>query len=152
VASVAIVAILAFGSPVKSNQDWRAAVSHLQDLSDGDTLILAHPKLIESRQLGWFDDPERLSYLLSPFSYYPVPGELILLPNLLDDPGVVDYLDELTTTRLEPSEGFLMITRAPEIPYREWLDGRLTDGWKWSEVGAFGDIEVIEFKKSEGER
>lgn len=152
VACMAIIGIATFSSPLKVGQDWRAAAAATAQLSDEETVILAHPKLIESDRLDWFADPEKRSYLLSVFSYYPVPGELVLLPFELDDAESFAYMDELVEARLLELDRFLLITKSPEVPYAEWLDGRLASDWGWREVGSFGNVTVFEFTRDSDER
>jgi hypothetical protein len=43
---------------------------------------------------------------------------------------------------------FLLVTRYPQVPFRDWLDGRLTpEGYGSRVIGTFGVIQVIEFSR-----
>jgi mannosyltransferase len=149
-AVLAILSVMAYGGILKNGQDWRGTAAFERGTADASTIVLLHPALVESAQLDWFSDPTRLSYLLSVVSYYPMDGHVTLLPYTLDDPAVV-YLERLVTTELAAADRFLLITRYPFVPYREWLDGRLaSDGFESRIIGRFGVIEVIEFRRSVG--
>jgi hypothetical protein len=44
---------------------------------------------------------------------------------------------------------FLLVTRDTLVPFRDWLDGRLTpEGYTSRVIGTFGVIQVIEFLRS----
>jgi mannosyltransferase len=144
---LAILSVLAYGGTLKLGEDWRGAAAFERGQVDAATIVLLHPALIESAQLDWFDDPERLSYLLSVVSYYPMDGRVDLLPYTLDDPAEI-YLERLVTSELARADRFLLITRYPWVPYREWLDGRLApDGFESRIIGRFGVIDVVEFRR-----
>ncbi|MEX0983736.1 MAG: glycosyltransferase family 39 protein [Actinomycetota bacterium] len=148
-ACFAIIAVLTFGSRARGGEDWRAAVGVVRDASDASTVILAHPGFIESAQVDWLLDPERSSYLLAPFSYYQVPGQLILMPLHLERADERAFVDDIVDERLAHLDRFLFITRDPSIPFKDRIDGSLRRrGWSWRSLGTFGIIEVFEFTRS----
>ena len=108
----------------------------------------SHPALVESAQLDWFSDPEKRSYLLSVQSYYPMVGRVTPMPYVLDD-AARGYFEGLVTGELAGVDRFLLVTRYTQVPFRDWLDGRLTpDGYRSTVIGKFGVIKVIEFSRS----
>jgi hypothetical protein len=67
---------------------------------------------------------------------------------MLDDRSR-DYLEGLVTGRLAGVDRFLLVTRYPQVPFRDWLDGRLRpEGYTSRVIGTFGVIQVIEFSRS----
>jgi 4-amino-4-deoxy-L-arabinose transferase-like glycosyltransferase len=148
-AVLAILSLFAYGGVLKNGEDWRGAAAFERIHADANTIVLLHPGLIESAQLDWFADPERLSYLTSVVSYYPMVGHVTLMPHALDDPGAHEYLEGLVTSQLAASDRFLFITRYADLPYKDWLDGRLgPEGFTSRILDRFGVIYVLEFSRS----
>jgi mannosyltransferase len=144
----AILAVLALGGRLKADEDWRGAAAAVQRIADARTIVLAHPAFIESAQLDWFNDPERRSELLSPISYYPVPGRVVLLPYEFND-STEKYLSDVLRNDIGGADRLVLLTRFPGIPYGPWLDGRLgPSGWTSEIIGDYGTIEVVEFSRS----
>jgi hypothetical protein len=147
-AVLAILSVLAYGGTLKNGEDWRGAAAFEREHADPATIVLLHPALVESAQLNWFDDPEHRSYLLSVVSHYPMEGRVTPMPYVLDDEAR-DYLEGLVTGELVDVDRFLLVTRYPQVPFRDWLDGRLTpEGYRSRVIGTFGVILVIEFSRS----
>ncbi len=109
---------------MKNGEDWRGTAAFERAHADPDTVVLLHPALVESAQLDWFSDPEKRSYLLSVESYYPMDGRVLPMPYVLDSEARA-YLEGLVTDELAGEDRFLLVTRYPLVPFREWLDGRL---------------------------
>jgi mannosyltransferase len=145
---LAMLSVLAYGGRMKNSEDWRSAAAFERNHADPATIVLLHPELVESAQLDWFSDPERRSYLLSVQSYYPMEGRVTPMPYVLDGESR-DYLEGLVTGELAGVDRFLLVTRDVQVPFREWLDGRLTsEGYTSKVIGTFGAIQVIEFSRS----
>ena len=89
--------------------------------SEPEHAVLMHPAFVESAQLDWFDDPEKRSYLLSLFSYYPVAGEVMLA--VRPRRRVVAYMDELVDGGSRKSIGSCLTTEAPRSPSRSGSTG-----------------------------
>jgi hypothetical protein len=74
-------------------------------------------------------------------------GALIPLPYTLSRPAE-RYFEDLVSDELADDDRFLLITRYPSVPYKEWLDGRLEhEGWTRRSVGMFGTIEVVRYER-----
>ena len=146
---LAIASVLAFSSRLEERGGLAGSGSvRAREHADPGTIVLLHPALVESAQLDWFSDPEKRSYLLSVQSYYPMEGDVVPMPYILDD-GSRDYLEGLVTGQLAGVDRFLLVTRYPQVPFRDWLDGRLTpEGYTSRVIGTFGVIQVIEFSRS----
>ncbi len=143
-----LLSVLAFGGALKNGEDWRGAAAFERAHAGPDTIVLLHPALVESAQLDWFTDPVRRSYLLSVTSYYPIDGRVMPMPYILDADARA-YLEGLVTGPLSDADRFLLVTRYPQVPFREWLDGRLTaSGYRSRVIATFGVIQVIEFARS----
>ncbi len=145
---LALLSVLGFGGALKNGEDWRGAATFERANADAGTIVLLHPGLIESAQLDWFEDPERLSYMTAVTAYYPMTGRITLLPHALDEPGVHGYMEDLVTSQLDGADRFLFITRYPDLPYKDWLDGRLlSEGFTSRVLGRFGVISVVEYRR-----
>lgn len=143
-----LLSVLAYGATLKNKEDWRGTAAFERENAGPDTIVLLHPALVESAQLDWFSDPERRSYLLSVQSYYPMEGRVTPMPYILDN-AARDYLEGLVTGELAGVDRFLLVTRYPQVPFRDWLDGRLTpEGYGSKVIGTFGVIQVVEFSRS----
>ncbi len=135
---------------MKGAEDWRSAAAFERGHAEASTVVLLHPALVESSQIGWFDDPERLSYLMSPTSFYSFEGDIVPLP-YTETPAAERYLAPITRDRLADLDRFLIVTNHHEVPFPIWLAGWLGDeGWTSQVLGTFGAIEVIEFTKAAG--
>jgi mannosyltransferase len=145
-ACFAIIAVVALGSPLHGNEDWRGAAAAIGEVSTPSTVVLAQTGLIEATQIDWLRDPERASYLLAPFSYYRVPGDLVPLPLHLEQADERRYVDDLVDGRLRQLDRFLLVFRAPSAQVADRIDGALhDDGWTWRSLGTFGSVGVYEF-------
>jgi hypothetical protein len=145
---LSLLSILAYGGSLKNGEDWQGAATFERDHADPSTIVLVHPALVEAAQLDWFSDPEKRSYLLSVQSYYPMVGRMTPMPYVLDD-AARGYLEDLVTGELAGVDRFLLVTRYTRIPFRDWLDGRLTsEGYRSTVIGTFGVITIFEFSRS----
>jgi mannosyltransferase len=145
---LALMSVLAFGGYLKMGEDWRGAAAFEREHAGPGTIVLLHPALVESAQLDWFSDPEKRSYLLSVQSYYPMEGRVTPMPYILNEEASA-YLEGLVTGELAGADRFLLVTRYPQVPFRDWLDGRLiAEGYGSRVIGTFGVIQVIEFSRS----
>jgi len=145
VAVIAIIAVLTQTSALKGDENWRGAIAATRLLTNNRTVVLLHPALVESGQLGLFDDPTWRSYLLTPVSYYPLDGDVVLLPYELTQ-AAESYVEEVLNRDLGGIDRIVLVTRYPWVPYEAWLDGRLGGhGWTSSQVGSYGQINVVEF-------
>jgi hypothetical protein len=145
---LAILSVMAYGGKLKNGEDWQGTAAFERNHADPATIVLLHPELVESAQLDWFSDPEKRSYLLSVQSYYPMEGHVTPMPYILDDESR-DYLEGLVIGELAGVDRFLLVTPDVRVPFRDWLDGRLTpEGYTSRVIGTFGVIQVIEFSRS----
>jgi uncharacterized membrane protein len=145
---LSLLSILAYGGSLKNGEDWQGAADFERHQADPSTIVLVHPALVEAAQLDWLSDPEKRSYLLSVQSYYPMVGRVTPMPYVLDD-AARGYLESLVTGELAGVDRFLLVTRYTRVPFRDWLDGRLTaEGYRSTIIGTFGVITIFEFSRS----
>jgi hypothetical protein len=143
---VVIVSMLLSGGRWHGSEDWRGAALAVNRLASPATPVLVHTAYTQSRYLQLFDDPEQRSFLLSPLSRYPFEGRIILMPYLLSE-QTERYLQALSERVLTDARRFILVTRYPIVPYREWLDGRLKPhGFSSRVIGFFGQVEVVFFE------
>lgn len=143
----AILAVLGAGGQLKNGEDWRSAAAAVRAIAADDTPVFLHAALVESAQVDWLTDPEHASYLMSPASFYTFDGKLIPMPYLLKGDEAFAYLEEITEREIAGNDRFLLVSRYPFVPFKEWWDGRLApEGWFWRSIGTYGYIEIIEFR------
>jgi hypothetical protein len=91
--------------------------------------VLLHPALVESSQIGWFDDPERPQLPDVADLVLQLRGDIVPLP-YTETPAAERYLAPITRDRLADLDPFLIVTNHREVPFPIWLAGRLGDeGW-----------------------
>jgi hypothetical protein len=147
-AVLTIAAVVDFGGPALTQEDWRDAAAAERSIATPRTALLLHPVLVESAQLDWFQDSERRSYLLSPSSYYPMVGQILPVPYVADDASKAFLREELDPL-LGSVDRILYMTRDRNIPFPDWLDGYLgTQGWTMRTIGTFGNVVLIEFSRT----
>jgi mannosyltransferase len=79
VLTLAVLSVVAIGSPDHLG-DWRGGMAAVSERATDRSVVLLQSGYVESMQLDWYDDAERVSYLGAPTSYYPVPGQVVVLP------------------------------------------------------------------------
>ncbi len=146
---LAICSVAAYGESLKYGEDWASAASFVRSSAGPDTPVFIHPAFVESSQIDWLRDPVRRSYLTSPVAFYPMAGDLRLVPYLVEEDGIEYMEDELleaTTT-----DRFLLVTRYPQVPWATWMIGVLGDeGWDAEVVALAGLIQIWEFTRDGG--
>jgi hypothetical protein len=144
----AVLAVIAAGGRLKNSEDWRGAAGAERPVATEKTLVFLHAALVESAQVDWLDEPERASYLNSPASFYGFDGRLVPLPYLLDGEDAFGYLERITSEEIGHRDRFLLVSRYPFVPYKEWWAGRLAPlGWRYEVLGSFGVVELVEFTR-----
>ena len=129
------------------DDDWRSAVRTAATVTEQDTVVLARVRLVEAKQVDWLHDPEKRSYVLAPFSFYPLPVEPIPLPLFPHDPGADVYLEETLDGPVASAGRFVLIEQGDV--YRAWLDERLGPlGWSSAQVGSVEEPEVTVFTRA----
>jgi mannosyltransferase len=146
-AVLTIAAVVDFGGPTLTPEDWRDAAAAERSIATPRTALLLHPVLVESAQLDWFDDAERRSYLLAPSTYYPMSGQLLPVPYVADEASKA-FLQKELESQLASVDRILYMTRDRNVPFPDWLDGYLgSRGWTMRTVGTFGSVVLIEFTR-----
>jgi hypothetical protein len=126
-ACFALVAVLSFDAA--SVENWREGAARVRSLGlSPDTPVLVRTGIPEGRE--WYRAPERFPYLMTPMSFYPVPGELIPLPYKLDT-AAVDYLEHEVIPSLRAARRVVIFAHDYEysesmrLPFQAWFDLRL---------------------------
>jgi mannosyltransferase len=127
---LAVLSILAIGGDHHLG-DTRGALAAVEARADDRTLVLVQSGYIESLQLDWYEDPERVSYLGAQTSYYPVPGRVVVMP--VDMSPVTDFARERIRSSLDGADEVLLVTTNPA--YATWVGEVLHDeGWVQSTI------------------
>lgn len=141
------VSLVTHGTLTHGQEDWRAAAHYVSQVATTDTAVLLHAAFVESAQPDWLRDPLKADFLNAPAAMYPMRGRVYPMPYVLDDFGE-DYLEQLVRTTLLKTRQFILVTRFPTIPFREWLLGRLEpQGFLAGEARAFGRVWVTVFER-----
>jgi hypothetical protein len=109
---LAVLAVLALGG-TNHLGDMRGAIAAVDANADERSVVLLQSGYVESLQLDWYDDPERLAYLGASASFYPISGRLVVLPvDVAPDPG-------FSRSRIEASllgtDRVLLITTSAQL-------------------------------------
>jgi hypothetical protein len=148
---VALAVCTAVGALVWGHRedDWRGAIAVAAGASDADTLVLARVRLVEAKQVDWLTDPERRSYVLAPFAFYPLGTDPVPLPLFPHDEGADVYLDALLAGPVAATDRFVLIEQGDE--YRTWLDARLGPlGWSSRILGEVDEPQEVEYVRAPG--
>ena len=128
-ACFALVAVLSFDAA--SVENWREGAVRVRSLDlSPDTPVLVRTGIPEGRE--WYRAPERFPYLLTPMSFYTVPGELIPLPYKLDA-AAVDYLEHEVIPSLRAARRVVIFAHDYEysegmrLHFQAWFDSRLSN-------------------------
>src|SRR4051794_17489430 len=104
---VAIGAIVALAR-VHHASDWRGSIATVNAIADDRSVVIVQPGFTESGQDTWLHDPERRSFLLAPLAFYPVDGQVVLLPRQLDPTSERQLRTEIQDAATTASNGVLV--------------------------------------------
>lgn len=151
---IVVVAVLACATLLSGGshhyvEGWREAIAMTNAVVDRrDTPVLVHAGFIESAQPDWLTHPERASYLMAPIAFYPIEGRPIPMPYVLNESAKA-YLETIIVDTLLGQDRFLLITRYDSIPFKAWLEGRLTEErFRARTAGRFSNVAVYEFRRT----
>jgi hypothetical protein len=132
-------------------QGWREAVQWARTETSGETIAIAlDSALVELSDLALLDDPEWRPYLSGPLEYYPLDGDVALLPQGTGD-HIVEYQQQVIAELAETSRTIVLISRVTHrVPpdhltaFRERLGA---DGWTESSGPLVGPIQAWVFRR-----
>jgi hypothetical protein len=130
-------------------EDWQRAEAFIRTHSDRSQLLFVRAGFVESSDVEWLDDEERISYLTSPLSYYRVPGRIVALP-FDASPSATPFLEMVAQRASLEGRGFLVITN-----YSHALDDWFRQRFEGSQYRAsprddFGEVSVTVFRVRAG--
>jgi len=129
-------------------EDWQAAQRYIQTVSAPRHLLLVRAGLVESQDIGWLSDGERISYLTSPLSYYRVPGEIVALP-FDASRDAVRFLETVSRRALDSGMPFVVVTNYSHV-LDDWFRIRFaTTRFEPSQRRDFGVVSVTHFRPQE---
>jgi 4-amino-4-deoxy-L-arabinose transferase-like glycosyltransferase len=84
-AAMIVIALACFVLYVRPVDDFRGAALAVNQFVDGDDSVpvLFASGLIESQAESWLSNPELADYLKAPTAYYPLDGQVVLLPRVV---------------------------------------------------------------------
>ncbi len=126
-------------------QDWRSAATAVRSLVGSENIpVLLRSGFVESRRSPWLEAKEPASFLLAPFTFYPVGGALLPLPwSVAEDTEA--YLEKIAE-RLEGHNRFVLVTNGSPTEFRDWFNRRLaTFGFAPHPPATFGRVSVVVF-------
>jgi hypothetical protein len=143
--------------PTPMVEDWKSATGYVNSSDIAKSIpILVWPGLIESRNEKWSDDPEKLEYLIAPFSYYTLQRKVILLPWLPRGLKLEKFLFNQHAGFSRGRHEVCLVVRNLDLIFREkkeqkisiqevledWL---ISQGFSLIEKKSFGTIIVSRF-------
>lgn len=147
-ATVVVLAGVTLRGELRYREDWRGAAAAVRLVEDSDTPIVVLSGLSESSQIDWLVDPERASYLLSPFSAYPVRGRLLLLPSSTVGPGLADHVDRVLSVLVQ-ARRFVLVARGDGRDVERFLRERTSAvGFRTQRVGGIPGVFVAVFERT----
>jgi 4-amino-4-deoxy-L-arabinose transferase-like glycosyltransferase len=145
VLTLAVLAVLATGG-AQHLDDWRGAMTAIDGRAGDRSVVLVQSGFVESVQLDWYSDPERVSYLGAPTSYYPVPGRVVVLPVAVAP--APDFARERILASMTGADKVLLVTTSVDLA--TWVDEVLHDqGWVQQRIVA-GSPSVYEYAPPTG--
>jgi hypothetical protein len=147
VGTVAVCSLIASVHLTKVGEDWRWGAAEVNARGTDHSVILLQAGLIESEQLDWFSDPERVSYLEAPASYYHFDGPVLPVP-FLSTP-VSDAFLSAEVDGLPPDvDRIYFVSRYPGDPFGHYLDGLMSArGWTETQVRTESGTSVAEYDR-----
>jgi mannosyltransferase len=141
--AVAVGALAGFGAKNHSGEDWRSVAEVERSLAGPGTTVLLRPNFIEAAQMDWLTKPDKVDYLLSVLSPYPMRGRIVPIPYDYT-PSARAYLEPMIPT-LANSQRFLLINDRGR--FRPWLEGRLP-GFRSRRIPVGGVVALTVFDKA----
>jgi 4-amino-4-deoxy-L-arabinose transferase-like glycosyltransferase len=148
VVAVVLLSVLVLPDRIATRDEgWRSALNDANMLStSAQTPVLIRTALAEARQPN-SSDPERLSYLLSPISFYPIKGRAFALPLYLN-PSSRAYLNQLASNVLIHSDRFIVVSRESD-PLEPWFEGKMEPfGFQPTYARNYGNLYLTMFERN----
>ena len=143
--------LIAFGVVrLGSRNDWRGLTRVAQSLvTDRSTPVLVATGLIEEKDIDYFHDQLKRSYLLAPIAFYSLDADVVPMPSVFETPAQLDYLHGIVKGRLFGVDRFLVIDHFG-FPLRDSIAKRLeSKGFRYEQRGAFGMLFLFVFERDE---
>jgi len=110
--------------------------------------LLVRSPLIEGNQVDWLRDPEKRSYLLAPFHFYPLDGVVIALPRDFSPGGRLTYLDEVAGEVLGIGTRRILLMGFDLPEFAAALERKFAPaGYRPRPAGRFGGLSLMIFEK-----
>jgi hypothetical protein len=126
-AMYALLAILVQSRDMHVLEDWREVARLVNAEVEESTPILLNSGFIEGARVDWLRQrvrDDRRGFLAAPTAYYPMRGDVIPLPYLLDA-DTQAYLEYVIVPALEDVDRFVCIGRGKRTTWlRPWFDAR----------------------------
>ena len=144
---VGVFSVIATMHLTKVGEDWRWGAANVNARGTDHSVVFLQAGLIESEQLDWFSDPERVSYLEAPTSYYHFNAPILPIP-FLSTPAS-DAFVKAEVDGLSPDiDRVYFVSRYPGDPFGHYLDGLMSArGWTEKQVQTSGGTSVAEYDR-----
>jgi len=148
VVCVGVFSVIASVHLTKVGEDWRWGAAEVNARGTDHSAILLQAGLIESEQLDWFADPERVTYLEAPASYYHFNGPILPVP-FLSTPVSDAFLNAELDGLPSDVDRVYFVSRYPGDPFGHYLDGVMSArGWTEKQVQTSAGTSVAEYDRS----
>ena len=129
---LAVLSVLAIGAADHLGE-WRSAMAAIDERASDRSVVLVQSGYVESLQLDWYSDAERVSYLGSPTSFYAAPGQVVVLP--VDVSPAPDFVRERIRSSLVGADRVFFVTSS--AAYATWVgEVLLEQGWVQRQIFA----------------
>jgi 4-amino-4-deoxy-L-arabinose transferase-like glycosyltransferase len=147
VACVAVFSVIASVHLTKVGEDWRWGASEVNARGTDHSVVFLQAGLIESEQLDWFSDPERVSYLEAPASYYHFDAPILPVP-FISTPASNAFVNQELDALPPDIDRVYFVSRYPGDPFGHYLDGVMAArGWTTKQVQTRGGTSVAEYDR-----
>jgi uncharacterized membrane protein len=148
VACVGVFSVVASVHLTKVGEDWRWGAAEVNARGTDHSVIFLQAGLIESEQLDWFSDPERVSYLEAPASYYHFNGPILPVP-FLSTPAADAFMSAQVDSLPPDVDRVYFVSRYPGDPFGHYLDGLMSArGWTEKQVATHAGTSVAEYDRA----
>jgi hypothetical protein len=147
VGCVAVFSVIASMHLMKVGEDWRWGAAEVNARGSDHSVVFLQAGLIESEQLDWFSDPERVSYLEAPASYYHFDAPILPVP-FISTPASNAFVNQEIDQLPPDIDRVYFVSRYPGDPFGHYLDGLMAArGWTAKQVQTRGGTSVAEYDR-----
>jgi uncharacterized membrane protein len=145
--TIAMFAVLGL-SRLHHSVDWRGSLAVAREVATEDSLLVLQPGFTESNQPEWRVDEEKRSFLAAPLSAYPLAGDVVILPQIVDTGAQASVAAEVRGAVDGDTDRIVLVGTHEAAT---WLAAVLEgDGWRPADLATVDDPRVTSFTRAQG--